>query len=139
MKKEAICIMLIDDDKNDNFFHEREIKKASFESIVIVEESGIKALDYLKTMSKKNNIKPILIFLDINMPGMDGWEFLDEYSRLDKDIQTDIKVVILTTSDNPATKARAMTWHYVSDYITKPLTKVLIENINDKYFKYLLN
>lgn len=64
--------MLIDDDKNDNFFHEREIKKDNLETNVIVMETGINALKYLKSMIKKKNIKPIIIFLDINMLGMNG-------------------------------------------------------------------
>ncbi len=131
-----MCIMLIDDDKNDNFFHEREIKKANFESNIIVEESGTEALDYLNSMIKKNNLKPILIFLDINMPGMNGWEFLDEYSRLDTDIRSGIVVVMLTTSDSPETKAKAMSWDSVSGFVTKPLTRDTMESLYNKYIKY---
>ena len=70
------------------------------------------------------------------MPGMDGWELLDKYRILDKDIRSGIIVVMLTTSDNPETKARAMSWSSVSDYITKPLTKEKMEDINEKYLKY---
>lgn len=135
MKKEAICIMLVDDNKHDNFFHEREIKKANFETIVITKESGDEALEYLNSMIDSDSNKPILIFLDINMPGMDGWEFLDKYNKLDKDIQSGIIVVMLTTSDNPETKARAMSWSSVIDYIAKPLTKEIMEIINNKYLK----
>lgn len=69
------------------------------------------------------------------MPGMDGWEFLDKYNKLDKDIQSGIIVVMLTTSDNPETKARAMSWSSVIDYIAKPLTKEIMEIINNKYLK----
>jgi CheY-like chemotaxis protein len=128
--------MLVDDNKNDNFFHEREIKKTHLETIVIPKESGAEALEYLNSMIESGNRKPILIFLDINMPGMDGWGFLDEYSKLDKDIQSGIIVVMLTTSDNPETKARAMSWSSVSDYITKPLTKEIMEDLNERYLKF---
>ncbi|MBN1252738.1 MAG: response regulator [Bacteroidales bacterium] len=127
--------MLVDDNKHDNFFHEREIKKANFETIVITKESGDEALEYLNSMIDSDSNKPILIFLDINMPGMDGWEFLDKYNKLDKDIQSGIIVVMLTTSDNPETKARAMSWSSVIDYIAKPLTKEIMEIINNKYLK----
>jgi len=136
MKTEIMCIMLVDDNKNDNFFHEREIKKTHLETIVIPKESGAEALEYLNSMIESGNRKPILIFLDINMPGMDGWGFLDEYSKLDKDIQSGIIVVMLTTSDNPETKARAMSWSSVSDYITKPLTKEIMEDLNERYLKF---
>lgn len=136
MKPEIMCIMLVDDNKNDNFFHEREIKKTHLETYVIPKESGAEALEYLNSMIESGNTKPTLIFLDINMPGMDGWGFLDEYSKLDKDIQSGIIVVMLTTSDNPETKARAMSWSSVSAYITKPLTKEIMEDLVDKYFKF---
>ena len=136
MKPEIMCIMLVDDNKNDNFFHEREIKKTHLETYVIPKESGAEALEYLNSMIESGNTKPTLIFLDINMPGMDGWGFLDEYSKLDKDIQSGIIVVMLTTSDNPETKVRAMSWSSVSDYITKPLTKEIMEDLVDKYFKF---
>ncbi len=139
MKTEIMCIMLIDDNKNDNFFHEREIKKTHLETIVIPKESGTEALEYLNSMIESGNKKPILIFLDINMPAMDGWGFLDEYSKLDKDIQSGIIIVMLTTSDNPETKVRAMSWSSVSDYITKPLTKKIMEELNEKYFKFSQN
>lgn len=136
MKKEAICIMLVDDDKNENFFHEREIKKNNRETIVIQKESGIEALEYLNSTIESGNTKPNLIFLDINMPGMDGWGFLEEFGKLDKDIQSEIIIILLTTSDNPETKDRAMSWSSVSDFISKPLTKEKMEVINNKYFKY---
>jgi CheY-like chemotaxis protein len=135
MKAEGICIMLIDDNKNDNFFHEREIKKTHLDCIVIEKESGAEALEYLNSMIKSGNKKPLLIFLDINMPGMNGWDFLDEYSKLDKGIQSGIIVVMLTTTDDAETKAKAMAWSSVSDYITKPLTKENMEYIYEKYLK----
>jgi CheY-like chemotaxis protein len=135
MKTELRCIMLVDDDQNDNFFHEREIKKTDLSITVITKNSGLDALDYLKSMKKNKNIQPVLIFLDINMPCMNGWEFLKEYSRLDKEIQSEVMIVMLTTSVDPQDLTRAKEWSIVSDYITKPLTKELLENIIKKYFK----
>jgi len=70
--------MLIDDDADDNFFHEREIKKNDLEHIIITKNLGIKALEYLKL---KEEPQADLIFLDINMPGMNGWEFLGNISN----------------------------------------------------------
>jgi CheY-like chemotaxis protein len=125
--------MLIDDDRNDNFFHEREIKKNNPEANVIVMETGLEALKYLKSMFKKKDIKPVLIFLDINMPGMNGWEFLDQYSHLGKETQSNVMVIMLTTSDSSESKARVRGWDFVSDYITKPLTKEKLRNLKIKY------
>ncbi|PIQ07612.1 MAG: hypothetical protein COW71_16105 [Ignavibacteriales bacterium CG18_big_fil_WC_8_21_14_2_50_31_20] len=135
MKTKAMCIMLVDDDKNDNFFHEREIKKNNIETIVIVEESGTGALKYLKSMIDKKKIEPALIFLDINMPGMNGWEFLEEYNNLPKEIQSKVMIIMLTTSVRPEDIERAESYEFVLDYITKPLTKEKMKDINDKYFK----
>ena len=123
--------MLVDDNDDDNFFHEREIKKTHLDTIVVTKDSGIKALEYLKTKTEPHSD---LIFLDINMPGMNGWEFLKEYDKLDKVLQSRAIIIMLTTSDNPDHVAKANTYSFVSDYITKPLTKEIMDDINKKYF-----
>jgi CheY-like chemotaxis protein len=131
MNKKLNCIMLVDDSPDDNFFHEREIKKADLANIVITKVSAKKALDYLKS---KEEPRSDLIFLDINMPGMNGWEFLEEYTRLDNELHRGVIIVMLTTSDNSDDLARAKKWGIVSDYITKPLTRAIMKDIADKYF-----
>jgi CheY-like chemotaxis protein len=134
MSKNLKCILLVDDNHDDNFIHEREIKKINLKNIVKTKNSGIEALDYLKSKEDNEGPHPDLIFLDINMPGMNGWEFLEEYSKLDKELQSKALIIMLTTSQNPDDEARAKTWPFVSDYITKPLTKQVMEGIIDKYF-----
>src|ERR1700728_930651 len=114
------CIMLIDDNKHDNFFHERAIRKVDTESVIITEESGIDALEYLKSKKLPHSD---LIFLDINMPGMNGWEFLEQYNLLDEELKSHATIIMLSTSDHPGDIAKAKQWSFVADYITKPLTK----------------
>lgn len=135
MKKILNCIMLVDDNIHDNFFHEREIKKNNKSTIVIAKKSGREALDYLKSTRNSNLMLPELIFLDINMPGMNGWEFLTEYELLDKDMHSRVMVVMLTTSDNPDDEAKARKYQFLTDYIIKPLTSEGIRTIIQKYFK----
>ncbi len=124
--------MLIDDSPDDNFFHTREIKKADIATTIIAENSGEEALVYLKSNQEPHTD---LIFLDINMPGMNGWEFLEEYNKLDKDLQGHAIVIMLTTSDNLSDVSKSKTFGSVSEYITKPLTKEILKGITDKYFK----
>ena len=135
MNKNLKCIMLVDDNHDDNFFHEREIKKINLTNIVKTKNSGIEALEYLKSKNNNKDPHPDLIFLDINMPGMNGWEFLQEYNKLDKELQSHAIIIMLTTSQNPDDEARAKTWPFVSDYVTKPLTKEIMQDIVNKYFK----
>jgi CheY-like chemotaxis protein len=135
MNKNLRCIMLVDDNLDDNFFHEREIKKNNLATIVIAKNTGLEAIEYLKSKKDITHVQPDLIFLDINMPGMNGWEFLKEYNRLDKKLQSQVIIIMLTTSDNPDDETRSKTWNFVSDYITKPLTKQIMEDIIKKYFK----
>jgi len=134
MTKTQWCIMLVDDNPNDNFFHEREIKKNNVANIVISMTSGTKALAHLRSKKGNKDPHPHLIFLDINMPDMNGWEFLQEYNTLDKELQSQAVIIMLTTSQNADDKAKAMKWSFVSDYITKPLTKDLMKGISTKYF-----
>ncbi|HMI65827.1 MAG TPA: response regulator [Cyclobacteriaceae bacterium] len=134
MSDKTWCIMLVDDNPNDNFFHEREIKKNNPANIVIKKNSGTKALEYLRSKKDSTDPHPDLIFLDINMPDMSGWEFLHEYDRLDKELQSQAIIVMLTTSQNADDKVKAMKWAFVSDYVTKPLTKDVMKDLIGKYF-----
>lgn len=131
MNKELKSIMLIDDNRDDNFIHERAIRKVSAKSIVITKESGADALAHLKSLKSSHTD---LILLDINMPEMNGWEFLEEYSRLDKGLQCQAIIIMLTTSDNDDDLAKAKTMGNVKDFITKPLTKEKMSSICEKYF-----
>jgi len=131
MKKHLRSIMLIDDNPDDNFIHERAIRKINSDSVIITKHSGTEALDYLNC---KESPHSDLIFLDINMPGMNGWEFLTQYSKLDKKLQYQAIIIMLTTSDNDDDIAKSKTMSSITDFITKPLTKVKMNAICEKYF-----
>lgn len=126
------CIMLVDDNKIDNFFHERVIKKNDAAENIIAKDSGREALDYI--MQGDAVLQPDLIFLDINMPDMNGWEFLESYKQLDSKLQTAMIVVMLTASENPDDKARAATQGILADFKTKPLTKEMLEEVIEKFY-----
>ncbi len=134
MKRPLKCIMLVDDNRDDNFFHERVIRNNHYTDCIITKESGKDALAYIKSGKKEDFSTIDLIFLDINMPGMNGWEFLEEYNKLDKELQTGVIVVMLTTSDNPEDKAKAKEWGFTSAFKTKPLNKAMMDEIIKNYF-----
>lgn len=134
MSKPLQCILLVDDNPDDNFFHERVIRNNQYSDCVISKESAKEALSFIKSRSKTEASQIDLIFLDINMPGMNGWEFLEEYNKLDKALQNGVIVVMLTTSDNPEDKAKAKEWGFTSDFKTKPLTKAMMDEIIKKFF-----
>ncbi|UOG36613.1 response regulator [Leptospira noguchii] len=132
--KKLKCILLIDDNQDDNFFHERVIYKGNYAEKVIAKQSGQEALLFLKNKSKNIEPFPNLIFLDINMPGMNGWEFLEEYKKLDQELQTSTLIIMLTTSDNPDDKNKFSQFGSTSDFKTKPLTNTMIDEILERYF-----
>ncbi|GGB81039.1 response regulator [Flavobacterium suaedae] len=89
--------MLIDDNKVDNFFHERIIKKNDAADTIVVKESGEEALTYLNT---NTNLKPDVILLDINMPGMSGWDFIEEYIEQNHHLPTCNCSIVLLISEH---------------------------------------
>ena len=125
--------MLVDDNPEDNFFHERGIKLNNPDNIVLKKNSAAKALEYLGS-TKGEDPHPDLILLDINMPGMNGWEFLEAYKRMDRGAGRRPIIIMLTTSENPDDAAKAKGLAFVSDYISKPLTEEIMKGIIDAYF-----
>lgn len=128
--------MLVDDNSADNYYHERVIIKNDAANHVVIKESGLDALEYLESTIDPENPLPDLIFLDINMPGMNGWEFLEEFKKLDKALQSKLIVIMLTTSVNPEDEALAKTYDILAEFKTKPLTKEMLEDILMKYYKH---
>ncbi|MFS4483976.1 response regulator [Hyunsoonleella sp. 2307UL5-6] len=130
-------IIFIDDDFATNYLHERNAKLADCTKHVKIFSSALDALGYLKNTDSEDYIKPNIIFLDINMPIMNGWEFLEEYEKINISKHSDLLLVMLTTSLNPKDKAKADDWNIVSDYRNKPLLseqllKIVKDNFNEK-------
>ena len=109
-------VVLIDDSDIDLFVQRRFIEISAFACNILEFKSARKALEHLST---PGHPRPDLIFLDLNMPDMDGFEFLEEFSRL----RTGIRIAILTSSSSGADKARAATFLDVICFLSKPLNE----------------
>ena len=139
MKQKLNCILVIDDDEPTNFFTRIILEEADCCNHIKTVQSGQEALDYQAQSEKPGadpNLypSPDLIFLDINMPAMNGWEFLDEYRNLSIAPQHKIIMVMLTTSLFPEDKAKAGRSPEISGFENKPLTLDKLERILKTYF-----
>jgi CheY-like chemotaxis protein len=128
--------MLVDDNHDDNFIHERAIRQEYLDIKIITRTTGEEGLNQLRLTPGNENIVPDLIFLDINMPGMNGWEFLAQYDMLEKSMQSKAIIVMLSTSNLTEDIARAKSWSFVSTFITKPLTREKMNSIGVTYFNH---
>jgi CheY-like chemotaxis protein len=130
MKNKVASVMLIDDNDDDNLFHERVLKKSGITDTIFTATSAFEALNQLSTFEKA----PALIFLDINMPQMNGFDFLDAYKRMNLSKNHNAIIIMLTTSLNPTDRDKAARNKLITEFRTKPLAKEALEEIADRYF-----
>lgn len=117
-------VMLIDDNSLDNFINKKLLETTGFAEIVTAFESPENALSFLKEASSTDI--PEVIFLDINMPGMDGFQFLDAFENLDAAITQKSKIIMLSTSESFKDLNRANKNKFVRKFLNKPLTHEVI-------------
>jgi CheY-like chemotaxis protein len=139
MKKKLNCILLIEDNDFTNIFNQKLLKNLDIAEQVYVAESGKEGLDFLLNKGKfegneVSHPNPDVIFLDINMPGMNGWEFIEELKERKKDNPISAKVVMLTTSPNPDDEQKAKLITEIIAFRRKPLTKVIINEVIMEHF-----
>ncbi|OKS89301.1 response regulator [Mucilaginibacter polytrichastri] len=136
--KDLNCILLIDDDIPTNFIHRKVIEKSGVAAYVQVATSAKEGLDFLTYTGKyadtKTTPRPGIIFLDINMPGMDGWDFMDVYRKLDKAHKDRMVVIMLTTSLNLDDRERALKDEDIVTFIHKPLRPEIVVELVEAYF-----
>jgi CheY-like chemotaxis protein len=114
-------IMVVDDNKIDLYIVDIILKKNNFAREVLKMESGKAAMDYLLANKDYPENLPGLIFLDINMPGMNGFEFMEGYNDLPDGIKKDCIILMLTTSINSDDMTRAANNKFILKFMNKPL------------------
>lgn len=125
-----VSVLLIDDDEINNFISIKLIKKALLNTEIMACLNGKFAIDQLADIQQKDPSKmPDYILLDINMPIMNGWEFLDEFKRLNIDPTGKSKIYIISSSVFSNDINRAKSYPLVKDFISKPLNVEKIKEL----------
>lgn len=122
-------VLSVDDNAIDRYICGTIVKKFNFAKRVIEFGMASKALEYLRENAHLPENIPQIIFLDINMPGMNGFEFLEEASKLSVVIKNTCCIVMLTSSLNPDDKERATLSPIVKDYVNKPLNRAKLDEV----------
>ncbi|MEL6254663.1 MAG: response regulator [Bacteroidota bacterium] len=114
------CLMFVDDNYMTNYYHKEILMEAELADKLLFFDNPSDALDYLEKKAPKDYVKPDIIFLDIHMPEMSGWEFVDAYQERVKDEEPEI--VILSDSLNPLDPERARQNPRIKSFRYKPLS-----------------
>lgn len=134
INKKLETVLLVDDDEGTNFLNERIIKLSDYVNTIVKAYNGIQALEFLKLKINSKHPQPEFILLDINMPAMNGWEFMEAYSQLDETQKAQIIIVMLSTSLNPDDEKRAREIKEINDFRSKPLTMKLFTELVQEFF-----
>lgn len=128
-KVESVCI--IDDDLIYQFLAKEEIEYTNMVNNIMFFNNGEKALQFIKNTLNNNemDILPDIIFLDINMPVMDGWEFLEAYAQIKPKVVKKIIIYMVSSSTDIRDLDRAKSISEVSDYIIKPVSGSQLKSI----------
>lgn len=121
-------VLLIDDNSLDNFVNKKLLESIGFAQEVNAFQSPVEALDFIK--NAKHTELPEVIFLDINMPEMDGFQFLDAFALLTEATQNQCKIIMLSTSESFKDLNRANKNRFIKKFLNKPLTAQTVQAIN---------
>lgn len=123
--------LLIDDDDIISVIHPIIIKRVDPNADIELMREGTEALDYLRKLKEEGQTAPDIIFLDINMPLMNGFDFLSSLNDEEKSFLINTKIIMLSSTIDPRDTEKAKNFPQITDFITKPL--------NVEYLGRLLN
>ncbi len=130
-------ILCIDDDAITLMLCKKVIERVEFANEVLTAKNGEEAIFYftdLAAHSGQNMSYPKLIFLDLNMPIMNGWEFLDNYLQKNyQDLFSEAKFIVLSSTIDPQDVVKAKSYPMVIDFLSKPITKEMLERLKPQF------
>ncbi|AKQ46663.1 response regulator receiver protein [Rufibacter radiotolerans] len=133
--KRLNLILLVDDDETTNYLNKRLLTRLEIADHIEVATNGEEALQFLKDAIAKGEPLPELIFLDIKMPVMDGFEFLEQYHQLPETAQNSMVVMMLTSSASFYDLERLKKYRAVQRHISKPLEEAHVREIMEEHFQ----
>jgi two-component system, chemotaxis family, chemotaxis protein CheY len=122
MKRPPV-VALVDDDKIFQLTASKTIRALDLTDQILQFQNGEDALQFLSDNSENTDSLPDYIFLDINMPLVDGWMFLQDFAEIKQNLQKQISIYMVSSSIDPRDVNRARTIQDVTDYVVKPVTK----------------
>ena len=130
-KSKLACVLLVDDDEIANFIHQSFLEEVKIADQIVTAQNGLEALQLIQEGKINTDEKPTLVLLDINMPVMNGYEFLDAFRDLDPEKKQLFKIVVLSSSNNTTDVDKAYQKGAI-DYLNKPLEKAKVNALVDR-------
>jgi len=125
--EDNLCV--IDDDPICVFGIKKTFKELAIPNHIVVYKNGLEAINGLKNLLWKGEKLPSLIFLDLNMPIMDGWDFLEEFTKIPNENRANVKIYVISSSIDPRDLLKAKAYSAVKNYFIKPITSNKIVKI----------
>ena len=133
MQQKVSKILLIDDSEAINFIHNFILEELNCANEVIIKENGEEAINYLKSLRDIDSNFPELIFLDINMPKLNAWEFIEEFRLFDESSKIQSRIFLMTSSIDPGDALKANSYQEIQELKDKPFDEAVIKQIIEKY------
>lgn len=126
--------MMIDDSAIDNFVNQKMVERYEFSKNILVFNKARKALSYLQELDGESPVVwpgrlPSVIFLDLDMPVMNGYDFMEEFEKLSENLRNSCKIVVVSSTINPADIALALKRYKVFGFFSKPMMKSNLDQL----------